>query len=102
MALHHYVIIDGERYFLPDESSMSAVREEALRAVHSGGAYLALGRPGGGYIEVMVTAMTPVRFEYVLVESEPADKGRPTPPDVDSECGRDGARLPEPAHSRVR
>lgn len=64
MAECHYVVVDGERYSVPDGAA-DAVSQEILAAVHAGGAYVSLGRPGIGYTDVLVTSTTPVRIEHV-------------------------------------
>ena len=71
MVFNHYVVIDGERYLVPDDGGIDAVRDEVLRAVHAGGAYVALGRTGVGYTEVLVTALTPIRIEHFAEEQDP-------------------------------
>ncbi|HEX5728420.1 hypothetical protein [Microbacterium sp.] len=71
MIFSHYVVIDGERYFVPGEHGIDALRQEILDAVQAGGAYVALARAGVGYTEVLVTATTPVRIEHIAAEPSP-------------------------------
>lgn len=72
--MSHYVIIDGERFFVADDRAMDAVRAELLAAVHAGGAFVALGGHSAGYTEVLVTGSSVVRIEHVTVEpAAPAD-----------------------------
>lgn len=85
MVFHHYVVIDGARYFVPDDGGIDTVRQELLDAVRSGAAYVALGREGAGYTEVLVTPVTPIHIEHInpaaplLVD----DSDRADMPDID-------------------
>ena len=74
MAFNHYVVVDGDRYALPGDGGMDAVKRELLEAVRSGGAYVSLGREGIGYTEVLVTGATQIRIEHVVVVETPADE----------------------------
>lgn len=84
MVVRHYVVVDGERYFVPDSAGVQAVRDELLQAVRGGGAYVSLGRSGFGYTDVLVTALTPVRIEHVSSD-DAADRADAAydPEDVD-------------------
>jgi hypothetical protein len=73
MAFNHYVVIDDERYAVPGDDGIDAVRRELLDAVRAGGAYVSLGREGIGYSEVLVTGRTRVRIDHLIAADEPAD-----------------------------
>jgi hypothetical protein len=83
MLFNHYVVIDGERYAVPDDGGLDAVMREILDAVRSGGAYVSLGRGAIGYSEVLVTPMTQVRIEHLTevdipaADEEPVDNSDP-------------------------
>ncbi len=70
MVLCHYVVVDGERYFVPESTGIEAVSDELLQAVHSGGAYVSLGVSDAGYTDVLVTSSTPIRIEHVSSDDD--------------------------------
>ena len=75
--------LDGQYFFLTDDTDQAQLEQEMVAAVRAGGEFVRFDTHGHGRVSLLMTAHFPVRFESVERTEEEVSGWDDEPPPVD-------------------
>ena len=75
--------LDGQYFFLTEDTDQSRLEQEIVASVRGGGDFVRFEAHGHGHVAVLMTAHFPVRFEAVDRSEEEVAGWEDEPPPVD-------------------